>query len=71
MQHTALPIDPPPPISPLHQAQHKLKASIGNFATGNPDVTNTPLLQAYNVAIEAALKHGGILGTMQRSAPIK
>ncbi len=45
------------------------KASIGNFGVGNPDITNLPLMEAYNPAIDAALAHGGILGLHEYSSP--
>lgn len=50
-------------------ARHGLKASIGNFATGNPNVLDAPLMEAYNPAIDAALKAGGILGLHEYNSP--
>jgi hypothetical protein len=45
------------------------RASIGNFGVGNPDVTNSSLMKAYNTAIDAALAHGGVLGLHEYSSP--
>eukprot|EP00750_Incisomonas_marina_P005853 INCI14178.1.p1 GENE.INCI14178.1~~INCI14178.1.p1 ORF type:complete len:331 (+),score=73.83 INCI14178.1:165-1157(+) len=45
------------------------KASVGNFGTGTPDVTQTDLMNAFNPAIDAALKNGGILGLHEYSSP--
>lgn len=49
--------------------QNGVKASIGNFATGTPDVTNATIIQAYYPAIDAAMSAGGILGLHEYSAP--
>eukprot|EP00039_Didymoeca_costata_P019143 m.336404 g.336404 ORF g.336404 m.336404 type:complete len:654 (-) comp17844_c0_seq1:69-2030(-) len=45
------------------------KASIGNFGTGNPDVTTPSILSAFDPAIRAAIAHGGILGLHEYSSP--
>lgn len=45
------------------------KASIGNFGTGNPDITHPEIEEAFNPAIDAALAHGGILGLHEYSSP--
>jgi len=48
---------------------HGLKASIGNFGTGTPDVSNAGLIEAFYPAIDAAVKYGGILGLHEYSSP--
>jgi len=45
------------------------KASILNFSTGNPDVTNPNVITALHPAIQAAQANGGILGLHEYSAP--
>ena len=50
--------------------QHGVKAVIGNFATGCPDVTNSTMIQAFLPAIKAAKQqYNGILGLHEYSAP--
>ena len=51
-------------------AQHGVKAVIGNFATGCPDVTNATMIEAFLPAIKAAKdEYSGILGLHEYSAP--
>jgi hypothetical protein len=50
-------------------AQHGQNASIGQFSTGTPDVTNADLMNAFNPAIDAAMAHGGILAVHEYSSP--
>jgi hypothetical protein len=50
-------------------AQHGLKAVIGSFSTGMPDVTNASIIQAFFPAIDAAMQHGGILGLHEYCQP--
>lgn len=54
-------------VSLLHR--QGMKASVGNFGTGTPDVTNPDVMTAFNPAIDAALAHGGILGLHEYSSP--
>lgn len=49
-------------------AQEGLKACIGNFSTGNPDL---PLWVDFFPAIDAALAHGGILGIHEYGTPMQ
>ena len=42
--------------------KYNLKAVIGCFSVGTPDVTNPSIIQAYYPAIDAALANDGILG---------
>ena len=37
------------------------RASIGNFGTGSPDVSNAALINAFNPAIDAAIEHKVLL----------
>jgi len=50
-------------------AAHGLKACIGNFSTGVPDVNNPDLWPAFYPAIDAAMAHDGVLGLHEYSAP--
>ena len=46
-----------------------VKACIGNFATGCPDVTNATIIEAFYPAIKAAKEqYNGILGLHEYSA---
>lgn len=47
-----------------------VRASIGQFATGNPDCTNSTVLEAFNPAIDAAMRHDGIMGLHEYSSPL-
>eukprot|EP01094_Clydonella_sp_ATCC50884_P018048 TRINITY_DN3265_c0_g1_i2.p1 TRINITY_DN3265_c0_g1~~TRINITY_DN3265_c0_g1_i2.p1 ORF type:complete len:345 (-),score=69.34 TRINITY_DN3265_c0_g1_i2:1160-2101(-) len=50
-------------------AHNGFNASIANFATGTPDVTNAQIIEAFYPAIDAAIQTGGILGLHEYSAP--
>lgn len=50
-------------------ASNGLKACIGNFAVGTPDVTNPSIIEALYPAISAAIQNGGILGLHEYAAP--
>lgn len=50
-------------------ANHGLRAVIGCFATGTPDVTNSKLMNLFNPAIDAANAHNGVLGVHEYSSP--
>ena len=42
----------------------------GNFATGNPDVNNATVMNAFAPAIDAGLAHGAILGLHEYNSPV-
>lgn len=42
---------------------------IGCFSVGTPDVSNPAIIEAYYPAIDAAMKHGALLGLHEYSAP--
>jgi len=48
-------------------AEHGLKACIGNFSTGTPELDHR--WEAFLPAVETAIEHGGILGLHEFSAP--
>ncbi len=49
-------------------AENGLKACIGNFATGTPDLSGTSWPDFYG-AIDSAISHQGIMGLHEYSAP--
>eukprot|EP01006_Ploeotia_vitrea_P012606 TRINITY_DN3332_c0_g1_i1.p1 TRINITY_DN3332_c0_g1~~TRINITY_DN3332_c0_g1_i1.p1 ORF type:complete len:322 (-),score=23.52 TRINITY_DN3332_c0_g1_i1:81-1046(-) len=50
-------------------ASHNLKASIGQFPTGNPNVADAATIAAWVPAVENAQKHGGVFGLHEYSSP--
>ena len=42
-------------------ASHGFNASVGQFSTGTPDITQPAIMNAFASAIDAVLKHGGVL----------
>ncbi len=42
-------------------ASHGFNASVGQFSTGTPDITQPAIMNAFAPAIDAVLKHGGVL----------
>jgi hypothetical protein len=50
-------------------ASKGVNASIGQFSTGTPDVTNATIVQAFYPAIAAAIKYGGVLALHEYDSP--
>jgi hypothetical protein len=50
-------------------ASHGLRAVIGCFSTGSPDVTNPTLMNLFAPAIDAAIAHRGILAVHEYASP--
>ncbi len=46
-----------------------IRAVIGCFSTGVPDVTTPSTIEAFYPAIDAAMAHGGILGLHEYCQP--
>lgn len=50
-------------------ANHSLRAAIGCFSAGVPDVTQPDVVTAFFPAVDAALQHSGILSLHEYAAP--
>jgi len=48
---------------------HSIRAVIGCFSTGTPDVTAPSLITLFNPAIDAAMAHDGILAVHEYASP--